>query len=132
MAKTTITLLALNPIADFGTLFVLATAHGKWIGLTQWLFVTRTFMFCGALYLKALTSSEFPTRFARAGGLCLVGWYSLWKVACTNTEHLIFLQDRIRAKIMPRFAEPSPLIRAHSWVFPIRARGVGAQKSPFE
>jgi uncharacterized membrane protein YgdD (TMEM256/DUF423 family) len=56
-------------------LYVLAAANGKLSWLSRWLFLAGTLLFCGSLYLKALTGWTSASTFAPVGGLCFIaGW----------------------------------------------------------
>jgi len=53
----------------------LADKSGKSFGLVRWLFLTAIILFCGTLYLKALTGWASATTLAPLGGISfMAGW----------------------------------------------------------
>lgn len=53
----------------------LSGVQGKYIRAARWLFVAGTILFCGTLYLKALTGWEDASRPAPIGGISfMLGW----------------------------------------------------------
>jgi uncharacterized membrane protein YgdD (TMEM256/DUF423 family) len=59
-------------------LLALAGRGNRWFQTARWLFVAGTVLFCGGLYLKALTGWAGATHAAPAGGISfIVGWLAI-------------------------------------------------------
>jgi uncharacterized membrane protein YgdD (TMEM256/DUF423 family) len=63
----------------------LAGRQGKGFALTRWAFLVGMFLFCGSLYLKALTGWSYATTLAPLGGInFMVGWLMIAVASCKN------------------------------------------------
>jgi uncharacterized membrane protein YgdD (TMEM256/DUF423 family) len=65
----------------------LGGTSGKYMALARWLFLIGTVLFCGTLYLKAMTGWDAVVRLAPFGGVSfMLGWLVIALQYCISKE----------------------------------------------
>jgi len=67
-------------------LAALVSYRGIYYSAARWTFLSGILLFCGSLYIRAVSGWSAATMVAPLGGLCLMAGWILMAVAASNTE----------------------------------------------